>query len=86
MVQNHVGRHAKAPATPDPGQGEMDLSWQHIRQLVEREGGLVGHDAGPLRPEPGGDQLLVLARGEMDEPVDAPTHTKGLAAVHVVDE
>ena len=86
MVQHDVGGHSKAPSTPSLGQREMDLGRQHIREVVEREGCLVRNDSGLLRPEPSGDQVLVLARREMNEPIDAPTDPQGLSAVQVVDE
>jgi len=33
----------------------------------------MGEDAGLLRPEPHGHELLVIARWEVDEPVDSAT-------------
>ena len=50
----------------------MHMRWEHIREPMERQRGLMGDDAGPIGPEPGDDQLFVLARWEVDEAVNAP--------------
>jgi excisionase family DNA binding protein len=52
----------------------VQLGGQHVGQAVESERGLMGHDPGLLGPEPGHDQLFVLAGREVHEPVDAPSH------------
>jgi hypothetical protein len=64
----------------------VDARAQHVRETVERERRLVGDHARALRPEPGDDQLLVLARGVMHEPVQAPLHAEEVARAEVVDE
>ena len=64
----------------------MHVRGQGIRQPMERERSLVRDDSLLLRPEPGGDQFLVLARGEVHEPVDAPVDAQGLSAADVVHE
>ena len=64
----------------------MQMGWQRVRQPVKRKSRLVRHDAGPFGPEPGSDQPLLLARGEMHEPVDPTAHPNDTSAVDVVHE
>ena len=53
---------------------------------MQGERGLVRDNARPLGPEPGGDQLLMLARGELDEPVDPPPRSGDPAGADVLQE
>ncbi len=85
-MEHDVRRHPEASPPPCAGQREMHVSGQGVRQLVERERRLVRYDSLPLRPEPGGDQFLVLARGEVHEPVDPTAKSQGLPAVDVVHQ
>jgi hypothetical protein len=64
----------------------MHVHRERVREPVQGESGLVRDHANSLGPEPSGDQLLVLARGEVDEPVGASAHAAGLARVDVVDQ
>ena len=71
VVEDDACRHAEATLPPGVREGQMKLGGEHVRELVEREGGLVREHAGSLRPEPDGDELLVLAVREVDQTVDA---------------
>jgi hypothetical protein len=64
----------------------MGSRGQHVREVVQHESGLVGEDAGLLRPEPDGDEVLLLARGEVLETVDASPDAENLCAAQVFDE
>ena len=80
VVEHDAGWHAEAPPSPGLGQREVDLRRQHVGEPVQRQRGLVRDHPGLLGPEPGGDQLLVLARREVDEPVDPAAHAGDAAA------
>ena len=83
-MQNDVGGHAETSPPPCTRQREMDLTRQHIRQPVQRERRLVRHDPGALRPQPRRDQFFVITRREVNEPIDAATHTNRTSGVDVV--
>ncbi len=85
MVEHDIGRHPEAAAPPVARKGQMHVHRERVREPVEGERGLVRDHASSLGPEPSGDQLLVLARGEVDEPVGTSAHAEGLARVDVVD-
>ena len=86
MVQHDIRGHAKASTAPVTRKGKVHVRWQRIRQPVQSERGLVRHYAGPLGPQPNRDQLLVLARGEVHEPVDATKHANDAPDTDVVHE
>lgn len=86
VVQYHVGRHPKAAMAPGAREREMDVGRQHVGQPVERERRLVREHAGTLRPEPGDDQLFVLAHREVGQAVDAAPDTSELPGAGVMDE
>lgn len=64
----------------------MDVYREHVREPVEGERGLVRDDSGPLGPEPRGDQLLVLSRGEVDEPVDSSPRSRDATGAEVLEQ
>jgi hypothetical protein len=53
---------------------------------MEGERGLVRHDSSLVGPEPGGHQLLVLPRGEVDEPVDASLRASDAAGAYMLEQ
>lgn len=64
----------------------VHLSWQVVRELVEHERGLVRKDAGLLRPEPDRREILVLARGEVDDSIDHAAHADDATILEVLCE
>ena len=86
MVQDDAGRHAKASMSPRHREGEMQMCWQRVREPVKRKGRLMRCDARPFGPEPRCDQPLVLAGGEMNEPVDPAADPNDAASIDVMDE
>ena len=64
----------------------MHVRRERIREPVEGQRGLVRDDAGPLGPQPCGDQLLVLARREVDEPVYSSTRSRHATRADVLQQ
>jgi hypothetical protein len=64
----------------------MNMGGQGVRKPMQGKRGLVGNDTCPFGPEPGGDQILMLARREVDQPVDSAACTKRPPDVNVVNQ
>jgi hypothetical protein len=64
----------------------MKLGGQSIREPVEHERGLMREDAHPLGPKPCANELLVLARREVHQAVDASTDANGAPTRNVVHQ
>jgi hypothetical protein len=62
----------------------MDLRGQRVGQVMERERRLVREHAGLLCPEPSYDEILMLAGREVNEAVDAPSHSHDPSVVEVL--
>jgi hypothetical protein len=73
MVKDEAPRDAEAPAGPLRGQRHVNLCGQCVRKIVERQGGFVTEDPFAPAPEPEDNQVLVVAGGKVDEPIDAAT-------------
>ena len=86
MMQNDPFRDAEASRAPYRRQRQMDVRRQRIRKLVKRQRRPVQDVARALGPEPPGDEVFVLTRGEVDEPIESAMQTDGASAAHVVDE
>jgi hypothetical protein len=71
VVQYYVGRYTETALAPRGGEREVNMRRQYVGELVKGERGLVRDNAHLLGPKPRGDQLFVLDRWEMNEPVDA---------------
>jgi hypothetical protein len=71
---------------PPRREREVKLRGQDIGQAVKRERRLVREHAGPLGPEPHDGQLFVLARGEVDQPVDASSDAGDAATADVLQQ
>jgi len=53
----------------------MELRGQYVGEVMERERRLVREHTGLLRPEPGHDEILMLADWEVNEAIDASSHS-----------
>lgn len=83
MAQHDVVGDRETAPSPCNLQREMDACRECIRQSVKRERALVRDDTGQLGPQPGGDELLMLACREMNHPIDASPHPDDLPGVDV---
>ena len=62
----------------------MPIGGQHVRQVVEEKRRLVAEHAKLLRPEPKGNEILVVTRREMGQAQDAPADPFEPAGAHVI--
>ena len=76
VVHDDALRHAQSASTPRVRESEVDLRGQRVRELVQSERSVVRKDAGLLGPQPDHSQVLMVARGEVDKPIDPTTDTK----------
>ena len=85
-MQHHTFRNPEPPRAPGEGKGEVQLRWQHIGEVVQGERRLVREDARLFRPEPDGGEVFMVARGEVDDAVDAAPNTKHAPRTQVVGD
>jgi|SRR6188768_2758704 len=64
----------------------MHLGRQHVRKAMQGQGGLMRDDASLLGPEPGGDELLVVGGGEMNESVEPALGSRHAAGLDVFSQ
>ena len=74
VVNDDPGRDPESTASPSLRQGQMHFRRERIRKVMKGQRSVVRNHAGLIRPQPCGDQILVLARGEVDEPVNTSAH------------
>ena len=72
VVKYDPGRDPQSTVSPGLRQGQMHFRGARIRKFVKGQRSLVRNHASLIRPQPCGYQILVLARGEVDEPVNTP--------------
>lgn len=85
-MQHHLWRGPKAPVPPCVGQREVHARGKGVGETMERESGLVRDDACSVGPEPGGNQLLVFARGKVHHAIDAARKACDPPRANVVHE
>ena len=85
-LQHETSRNPQPALPPRRGERQMQAGREVVGELQQDERGLVREDADPLRPEPGGNEVFVLACGEVDEPVDASLHPEHAPCAHVLEE
>jgi len=69
-MEHDAAGHAQPAVFPCLRHGQVLVGRQRVRELVEHECGLVAEDAETVRPQPGGYEVFVFARGELGEPED----------------
>jgi hypothetical protein len=62
------------------------LAGQKIGKAMQREGGVVRNYSDSVRPKPRSRQLFVLARREMDEPIDTPAGSNDPASSNMLEQ
>ncbi|MBZ0143134.1 MAG: hypothetical protein K8F56_06105, partial [Rhodocyclaceae bacterium] len=77
-VQHEAGRDSETTPAPARGHRQVDLSGKRVREIVERQGRLMGKDPGLLGPKAEHDEVLVLAGREVNDAVDATSHARHL--------
>lgn len=74
-------------ATPPRGRHrQMDPAGECVREIVERECRLVGEYSRLLAPQPGDDEVFVVARREVDEAIDPPANAQHLLVTKIGEE
>lgn len=86
MMEHDAGRDSEPTTPPGSRQCKVDVRWKYVRKPMERQRGLVRDHTGSFRPEPCDDQILVLTRREVDEPVDSSTPPHDPACADVLEE
>jgi hypothetical protein len=84
VVEDNAGGHAESTLAPFCRERDVRLYWKNVRKALESERCLVRENARPLGPEPDDGQLLMFARGEVDEPVDSAAHSRDATAADVL--
>jgi len=85
-VQHQTSGNPQPALPPRSGERQMQVGREVVGEFQQDERGLVREDADPLRPEPGGNEVFVLTRGEVDQPVDASPHADHAPCAHVLEE
>ena len=83
-VQHHPFRNPEPARAPGEGKREVQLRGQHIGEVVQGERRLVREDARLFRPEPDGGEVFVIARGEVDDAIDATPNTEHATSAEVM--
>ncbi len=83
VMEHDTGGDPKPPPPPGHGEGQVHVRRQDIGKAHQEEPSLMREHPSLPGPKPGRDQLLVLARREVDEPVDAAMGTDDAAGVGV---
>ena len=83
-MQHDTFRNLKSAPAPLCREGQVSPRRQHIGEFVEHQRSLVREDPCPVGPQPEGDQVPLLTRREMLEPVHTPPDAGDLAAVEVL--
>jgi hypothetical protein len=86
IVERDAIRDSKAAISPGYRYREMGSRGEHVGEVVQHESGFMREDAGLLGPEPDGNEILLLARGEVLEAIDASPDAEDLPAAQVLDE
>src|SRR6266446_8812469 len=86
VVQHDTVWNLKSAPPPLCRDRQVRSRRQYVGELVEHERGLVREDPCSVGPEPERDQVLLLTRREMLEPVHSPPDANDLAAVEVLHQ
>ena len=85
-VEDDSFRNAKTTTRPARGERQVEQCLKSVREAVQGECREVGDDSLTLGPKPGGDEVLVVATGEVNEAIDASPYARCTAALNVMEQ
>lgn len=85
-MEHQPSRNSEPSPMPVRGQRQMDFAGKYIGEVVERQRRLVREHPGLLTPEPGYDEVFVIAGREVHETINAPPDAGDFLAAEIGEQ
>jgi len=79
-------RYSKSTLSPLSRKGNVDLSGEHVGELVEEEGSLMRYDSSAFRPKPRDNEFFALRKRIVNQTVNTTSYARDAARVFMMSE